>query len=95
MLHELLPMASNIALLVNPRVPLTLQNDIDKAEAAARRLGLDIIILKAASEDEIERAFAIAAQQGYAVHSVPMRFSTVGTNKSLHWVFAMQYLQWH
>jgi ABC-type uncharacterized transport system substrate-binding protein len=52
---------------VNPRVPLTLQDDIEKAEAAARHLGLKIIVLKAASEDDIERAFAIAAQQADAV----------------------------
>jgi putative ABC transport system substrate-binding protein len=67
LLHELLPAASKIALLVNPRVPLTLQDDIQNAEAAASRLGLKIIVLKAASEDEIERAFAIAAEQTNAV----------------------------
>jgi putative tryptophan/tyrosine transport system substrate-binding protein len=67
LLHELLPRASKVALLVNPRVPLTLQDDIEKAEAAARHLGLKIIVLKAASEDDIERAFAIAAQQADAV----------------------------
>ncbi len=67
LLHELLPTASKIALLVNPRVRLTLQDDIQNAEAAAPHLGLKIIVLKAASEDEIERAFAIAAQQTNAV----------------------------
>ena len=67
LLHELLPTASKIALLVNPRVPLTLQGDIKNAEAAAPGLGLKIIVLKAASEDEIERAFAIAAEQANAV----------------------------
>jgi putative ABC transport system substrate-binding protein len=66
LLHELLPTASKIALLVNPRVQ-TLQNDIQNAEAAAPRLGLKIIVLNAASEGEIERAFAIAAEQTNAV----------------------------
>jgi putative ABC transport system substrate-binding protein len=67
LLHELLPKAREIALLVNPSAPLTLQDDIQKAEAAAPRLGFKIIVLKATSEDEIERAFAIAAQQAHAV----------------------------
>src|SRR5262249_37446671 len=38
LLHELLPTVSKIALLVNPQVPLILQNDIQNAEAAAARL---------------------------------------------------------
>jgi putative tryptophan/tyrosine transport system substrate-binding protein len=66
LLHDLLPTAREIALLVNPRVS-TLQSDIQNAETAARRLGLNVIVLKAASEDEIERAFAIAAQRAHAV----------------------------
>ena len=67
LLHELLPTVSKIALLVNPQVPLILQNDIQNAEAAAARLGLKITVLKAASDDEIERAFAVAAKQANAV----------------------------
>jgi putative ABC transport system substrate-binding protein len=67
LLHELLPTASEIVLLVNPQVPSISQNDIEEAEAAARRIGLKIIVLKAASEGEIERAFATARQQAYAV----------------------------
>jgi putative ABC transport system substrate-binding protein len=67
LLHELLPTASKIALLVNPHVALNSRNDIQSAEAAARRLGLKIIVLEASSENEIERAFAVAAQQAYAV----------------------------
>jgi len=67
LLRELLPQASKVALLVNPQVPFRLQDDIEKAEAAAHHLGLKIIVLKAASEDEIERAFAIAAQEADGV----------------------------
>jgi putative ABC transport system substrate-binding protein len=67
LLHELLPTAGEIALLVNPRVPSTLQIDIENAEAAARRIGLKIIILKAVSEGEIDKAFVTARQHAYAV----------------------------
>jgi putative tryptophan/tyrosine transport system substrate-binding protein len=67
LLHEMLPTVSKVALLVNPRVPTTLQDDAQNADAAAGRLGLKIAIFKAASEQEIERAFALAAQEGYAL----------------------------
>ena len=67
LLHELLPAARKVALVVNPRTPLIMQNDIQNAQAAAPRLGLEIIVLEAASEDEIERAFAVAAQQAHAL----------------------------
>jgi putative tryptophan/tyrosine transport system substrate-binding protein len=63
LLHELLPTAKKIALLVNPKVPTILQDDIQGARTAARRFGLDIIVVKGGSEDEIERAFATASQQ--------------------------------
>jgi putative ABC transport system substrate-binding protein len=63
LLHELLPAAKKIALLVNPKVPSVLQDDIQDAQAAARRLGLEIIVVKGSNEDEIERAFATAAQE--------------------------------
>jgi putative ABC transport system substrate-binding protein len=63
LLHELLPTAKKIALLVNPKVPAVLQHDIENAQMAARRLGLEIIAVKGGSENEIEKAFATAAQE--------------------------------
>jgi putative ABC transport system substrate-binding protein len=63
LLHDLLPTAKKIALLVNPKVPVVLQDDIEGAQMAARRLGLEIIVVKGGSENEIESAFAIAAQE--------------------------------
>ena len=64
LLHELLPTAKKIALLVNPKVPTVLQDDIQRAQAAARSLGLEMTVLKGGDEDEIGRAFASAVQQG-------------------------------
>jgi len=63
LLHELLPTAKKIALLVNPKVPRVLQDDIKAAQTAARRFGLEIIVVEGGREDEIESAFATAAQQ--------------------------------
>jgi hypothetical protein len=39
-----------------------MQDDIQSAQTAARRLGLEIIVLKGGSDNEIERAFVIAAE---------------------------------
>jgi putative ABC transport system substrate-binding protein len=48
---------------VNPKVVGVLQDDIRGAQTAARRLGLEIVVVKGGSENEIERAFAAAAQE--------------------------------
>ena len=40
-----------------------MQDDIRGAQTAARRLGLEIVVVKGGSENEIERAFAAAAQE--------------------------------
>jgi putative ABC transport system substrate-binding protein len=65
-LHELLPAAGRIALLVNPNEPADAQIDTEEARAAARRLGLEIIVVGARNDDEIEGALAAAVQQGAA-----------------------------
>jgi putative ABC transport system substrate-binding protein len=66
LLHELLPGVRRIALLVNPTNPGIAQNFIERSQVAARRLGLEIFVLKAASEGDIESSVATAVQQGAA-----------------------------
>jgi putative ABC transport system substrate-binding protein len=63
LLHEILPGASRIALLVNPNNPGLMQDNIRLSEAAVRRLGLEMIVIKAGSESEIENAVLTAVQQ--------------------------------
>jgi putative ABC transport system substrate-binding protein len=63
LLHELIPTAKKIALLVNPRNPETSKFDIEIGQTAARRLGLEIIVVDGGTKDDIERALAIAVQQ--------------------------------
>jgi len=57
LLHELVPGATTFALLVNPGNPFseTLSRD---AEAAARALGLQLHVLQASTEGELNTAFA-------------------------------------
>jgi putative ABC transport system substrate-binding protein len=64
LLHELLPAARRIAFLVNSNNKA--DDEAEVAEAAARRLGLEIIIVGAGSDSEIEEALSAAVQQGAA-----------------------------
>src|SRR6516164_5332778 len=70
LLHELLPGARRIALLVNPTNPGVAQNVIEQSQVAARRLGLEIVVLKAATEDDIESSVATAVRQQAAALSI-------------------------
>jgi putative ABC transport system substrate-binding protein len=70
LLHELLPGARRIALLVNPTNPGIAQNVIEQSQVAARRLGLEIVVLKAATEGDIENSVAAAVQQRAAALSI-------------------------
>jgi putative ABC transport system substrate-binding protein len=60
LLCELLPRARTIALLVNPNSP-TAEPSLRDAPEAAKAKGVQLSVLKAATEDEIDAAFATAA----------------------------------
>jgi len=63
LLHELVPTAKTAALLVNPAAP-TAEPSTKDATAAARAIGLDLRVLRATSEIELEAAFAALAKLG-------------------------------
>jgi putative ABC transport system substrate-binding protein len=63
LLHELLPAATKVAVLVNPNNPVASQESIQYAQAAAPQLGLEITVVNAGSESEIEAAFATVRRQ--------------------------------
>jgi putative ABC transport system substrate-binding protein len=63
LLHELLPGAKKIALLLNPNSPTESQVEVQSTQMAARSLGLEIIVVSARTEMEIESAFATAVEQ--------------------------------
>src|SRR5580765_6464419 len=54
LLHEVLPGISRIALLVNPNNPGLMQDNIELSKVAVQRLGLEMVVVKAGSESEIE-----------------------------------------
>ena len=61
LLHELVPAASIIALLVNPTDP-NAETTLKSLRAAARDLGLQLHVLRASTEREIDDAFAVLSQ---------------------------------
>jgi putative tryptophan/tyrosine transport system substrate-binding protein len=61
LLHELVPAATVIALLDNPSNPADLGGA--PYQAAARSLGLQLVVLQARSEQDFEAAFASLLQQ--------------------------------
>src|SRR5262249_40154072 len=63
LLHQIVPRAGAIAVLVNPKSPATQTTDAE-AETAAQTLWRRVDILGASSEDEIDAAFARMMQRG-------------------------------
>jgi putative ABC transport system substrate-binding protein len=57
LLHEMMPGATRIGLLVNPATALAHPLS-DDARAAAQMMGLEVHVLRAANEQEIEQAFS-------------------------------------
>jgi putative ABC transport system substrate-binding protein len=64
LLHELVPKASVIAVLVNPVNPLNTETTPQQVQAAAQTLGLQTQVLRASTASEIDAAFATLVQQG-------------------------------
>jgi putative ABC transport system substrate-binding protein len=68
LLHELVPNASVIGMLVNPKIPAS-KDHIREQQAAARALGLSLQIVEASSERDLAPAFAsLADNQASALY---------------------------
>jgi putative ABC transport system substrate-binding protein len=63
MLHELVPTANLIAFLVNPVNGAFAEAETKEAQAAARILGVSLLILNAASSSEIDDVFATLVRE--------------------------------
>jgi putative ABC transport system substrate-binding protein len=62
LLHELVPKAVAFVFLVNPNDAVAAL-DTDDAQAAANALGQRLLVVKAGTESEIDKAFANAVEQ--------------------------------
>ena len=62
LLHELVPKATVIGMLVNPNFPDT-NIQLREAQAAAQALGRKLVVVNAGTDDELKTAFATLLQQ--------------------------------
>ena len=63
LLHELVPKAVRIAVLINPSNPPVAEATLRDIPVAARAIGLQIQVLKASTSREIEAAFATVGRE--------------------------------
>jgi putative ABC transport system substrate-binding protein len=63
LLHELVPGAARFAMLQNPTALVSSQSAIAEAQASARSLGRQLLVLNASSESDFEPACASLIQQ--------------------------------
>jgi len=63
LLHEMVPAASPIAVLVNPTNPDT-EDEANDIQEAARGLGVEVFVVRAGKADDLDSAFATVVQQG-------------------------------
>ena len=62
-MHELVPAATVLAVLVHPDNVLELEAVTRQGQAAASAFGVRLLVLKAGNESEIDAAFATLVQQ--------------------------------
>jgi putative ABC transport system substrate-binding protein len=63
LLHELVPKAARVAVLVNPANPSSAETNVREVQGAARVLGLEIHVLNVTTSREIDAAFATLGRQ--------------------------------
>src|SRR6202163_3944074 len=63
LLHELVPKAVRVAVLVNPALATTAETTLRDVQEAARVIGLQIQVLNASTSREIDAAFATLARE--------------------------------
>jgi len=62
LMHELVPGAAAVALLVNPNSPAQAEAQFAEVEAASKKFAQRLVVLKAGTENEIDQAMASIAQ---------------------------------
>jgi len=92
LLHELVPTASVMALVVNPASPAWAESNAREAQVAARRLGLKRHVLHTGSERDFDAALANAIQlrAGALVIGTDIFFSA-GADSSAQWRLATRF----
>jgi putative tryptophan/tyrosine transport system substrate-binding protein len=88
LLRELVPTAATIAVLLNPN-NLLAETQLKDLQEAARSLGLQLDVLNASTERDLDMAFTTSSKSGPLLSPwPPTRSSTVGANRSSRWQHA-------
>jgi ABC-type uncharacterized transport system substrate-binding protein len=58
LLHELLPQAGSLALLINPTAPELAEGQVREVRSAAQSRGIHLHVLNASTEQDLDKAFA-------------------------------------
>jgi len=64
LLHDMVPQAATVAYLSGGSKTLMFKEEVSNIRAAADALGLQVVVLEASRDEEIEAAFAILVQRG-------------------------------
>jgi putative tryptophan/tyrosine transport system substrate-binding protein len=64
LLHELVPAATTLTLLVNPADPAIAETETKEMQVAARLLGVRLLIVNASDQSEFKEAFATLVLEG-------------------------------
>jgi putative ABC transport system substrate-binding protein len=78
LIHEVVPSATVIGMLINPD-NLNAESDVRDVQAAADKLGVQLYVARAVTESEIEKEFAVLAQRG--VGALLVNTDAVFTNR--------------
>jgi putative tryptophan/tyrosine transport system substrate-binding protein len=82
LLHELVPTAAVIALLINPANPESIETETKELQGASRTLGLRLLVVNATTEADIDKAFAtLGLQQADALFVVSDQLFTSRRNQ--------------
>src|SRR6516225_4313593 len=91
LLHELVPAAKVIAVLINPN-NANAERDAATVQDAASRIGVHILVARAIAESDFETAFAtLARKRPRRSSSTAMFFSPADAIKSSRWQPAMRF----
>ena len=69
LLHELVPKATTVGFLINPIFP-TAENPLSDTQEAARAIPVQLYVLRASTDHEIDTAFESVAQHGISALAV-------------------------
>jgi putative tryptophan/tyrosine transport system substrate-binding protein len=81
LLHQLVPKASSVAMLINPN-NLLAEPEAQEAQTAALILGLQLFVVRATKESQFATAFqAMIEHRAGALYMGSVSFSTTGTTR--------------